>query len=82
MFDTGAYLADGLKLAGWTVIDLWLAALAIGGNLDCPEIQGAVTGALPPGPVDYDTLVLAFNERFADCGLDRPMLSWHELPAF
>jgi hypothetical protein len=81
MFDTAAYLNDGLELADWTVIDLWLAAFAIGGDLDFPEINAALIGLTPPGPADYDTLVLAFNERFTERGLDRPMLSWDELPA-
>jgi hypothetical protein len=81
MFDTAAYLNDGLELAGWTAVDLWLAAYALGGDLDFPEIEGAIVGLRPPGAHDYDALVLAFNERFLDRGLDRPMLYWDELPA-
>jgi hypothetical protein len=79
--DRAADLVAGLEVAGWTNTDLWLAALALGGDLSSADIGEITAGHRPVGRIDWDVLAAAINDGCADQGLDPPMRYWAHLLA-
>jgi hypothetical protein len=77
--DALAYVHDALDLAGWTVTDLWLGVLAVGGAYTVGDIEDLLSGARPLTEGVYDLLAVALNDCFVDRGLDHVMRYAHEL---
>jgi hypothetical protein len=73
------HLNMGLALAGWSTAELWLAAVALGGNLTHADIDSIRIGRRRVSQVEYDLLAVALNEHFADHDLDHPMREWLDL---
>jgi hypothetical protein len=60
--DICGVLSRGLERAGWDVTALWLASVALGGNVSQTQIREALVGReLPQG--QYNILALALNEH-------------------
>jgi len=78
--DRSADLVAGLGAAGWTNLDLWLAALALGGDLSADDIGHITAGTRPVGRMDWDVLAAAINEGCAGQGLDHRVRYARELP--
>jgi len=78
--DASEALQSGLRLAGWSSWDLWLAMFALGGNLSTGDIDLMTTGHQSPSYREYGYLATAINERFDDLALDHLMLRWDDLP--
>jgi hypothetical protein len=78
-FDAVAYLQDGLQLAGWTVTDLWIGVLSIGGAFSRADREDLLARAQPLTEGVYDLLAVALNECFAGRGLDHPVRYASEL---
>jgi hypothetical protein len=78
-FDAVAYVHDALHLAGWSVTDLWIAVLAVGGAFSRADIEELLSGARPLTNDVYDLLAVALNDCFVDRGLDHAMRYWDEL---
>jgi hypothetical protein len=65
------------RSAGWTIEQLWIHYLALGGTLVVFDLEAFLAGLVPmPGP-QQDVLACALNERLADLGQPRrvPYLS-------
>jgi hypothetical protein len=71
---------DGLLHAGWTVTDLWVAAVGIGGGFERRDVERIVYGQQVATPTEHDILAAAFNDYFVDQGQDHPMQYWRDLP--
>lgn len=56
---------------GLSRADLWMRYFALGGNAMPTEFEAYLEGVLEPGPVEYDIVVHAINERSMEMGLDR-----------
>lgn len=67
--------------AGFSVIELWLAYLGLGGLAMPPDIVAILSGELRAGRRDHDLLAQALNERFADMNLDHPVPYFAEVRA-
>jgi hypothetical protein len=52
--------------AHWTVNELWMSYLALGGQLLVVDLQGYLNGLTPLPPGQQDVLACALNERLAD----------------
>lgn len=50
-------------LAGWSVQQLWVAYLAVGGTRDAFEIEAYLAGLAPLSGAEQDVLASALNER-------------------
>ena len=57
--------------------DLWLAYFALGGAAGPEELERYLAAGL--GPMEYDVVAQAINERFVDRGGDHPVPYQDEL---
>jgi hypothetical protein len=77
-FDLAAHLRDGLRNAHWQNSDLWIATIAIGGNLNIREITDITSGDRKPSAIQYQTIAAALNEQLSDIGQNHPIRSWND----
>ncbi len=68
-----AAIATARRELTMTVTELWLAYISVGGNQPLPALQGWLAGATEIPDRDYDFLVQALNDGFADRGENHPM---------
>ena len=54
-------LREGLQRARWTITDLWVAALSIGGDLSRRDIEQITGGERPATPTEHDLLATALK---------------------
>lgn len=74
-------LQRGLRDSGWTISQLWTAAVGIGGGFHRHDIEDISAGQRPATPAEHDILASALNEYFVDRGQDHPVALWRDLPA-
>jgi hypothetical protein len=72
-------IREGLQRARWTITDLWVAALSIGGDLSRRDIEQITGGERPATPIEHDILATALNDHFMDLGEAHPILCWAQL---
>ena len=70
-------LEAGRQHAGMSFDDLWLDYFALGGAAPPGRLRDYLAGG--GGPVDYDVVAQAINERFIDRGDDHPVPYSEEL---
>ena len=70
-------LEAGRAMAQMSFEDLWLAYFALGGAAGPDELERYLAGGA--GPMDYDVVAQAINERFVDRGGDHPVPYYAEL---
>lgn len=58
---------------GFTIYDLWLDYMALGGHRDAFAVQAYLTGRGAFADSDHDHLVHALNEAFAATGANHPL---------
>ena len=78
---SSAEIARGMRLAGWSPVELWWAALAIGGRFTPSEIELIAAGAVAAAASDHDILAATLNDHFLDHGRDHPVRYWDDLPS-
>jgi hypothetical protein len=71
-------LESARALAGISFDELWLAYMALGGNAS-PDVMRAYLQGTSTGPVGYDILAHALNEKFVDQGSNHPVPYQDEL---
>jgi hypothetical protein len=54
------------RSADWTVQQLWISYLALGGTLRVVDVEHYLGGGLPLPPGQQDVLACALNERLTD----------------
>lgn len=64
-------LEAGRAQAEMSLDDLWLAYFALGGAAAPESLGRYLAGGV--GPMDYDVVAQAINERFVDRGGDHPV---------
>jgi hypothetical protein len=79
--DSTAALQRGFGLTGWTITDLWVAVLGIGGELGRRDVEGITTGARSATRAEHDVMAAALNDYFTDRDLDHPIPFSHDLAA-
>jgi hypothetical protein len=79
-FNLATHLSTGIHAAGWQHLDLWIAALAMGADLELRDITAISDGSQEPTRVQYDTIAAALNERLGELGQDHPIRTWRQLP--
>jgi hypothetical protein len=78
--ESTAVLQRGYGLTGWTVEQLWIAAMGIGGSMDSRDVEGITSGAKAATPAEHDVLAAALNDHFVERNQDHPIPSWQDLP--
>lgn len=76
---SAAALREGLHLADWTTVDLWRAALGIGGELTTGDVAELAAGLREPTHVEHDILASALNDHLVGRGQDHPVPYWAQL---
>jgi hypothetical protein len=74
-----AALQRGFRLSGWTINDLWLAAMGVGGELRWRDISDITAGTRPATPTEHDVVATALNDYFVDQGDTHPVVLWDDL---
>jgi len=77
---SAAAIRVGLRLTGWSITDLWVAAAGIGGDLSHRAVDDIAAGWQPATSVQHDILATALNEHLLDRGQSYPVGYWHDLP--
>jgi hypothetical protein len=79
-FESLLALRDGMRDAGWRTEDLWVASVAMGGNLAQRDIERITAGTATLSPGEHDILAAALNDHFTERGEDHPVRYWQDLP--
>lgn len=74
--DAGRRLRDGALAAGWNATDLWIAAVALGGNLGRGEVDAITSGDAHATRAEYGVLAAALNEQLVTRGLAHRVPAW------
>jgi hypothetical protein len=56
------------QITGWSVEQLWMGYLAVGGSLVVFDLDAYLAGLMPMPSDQEDVLACALNERLADLG--------------
>jgi hypothetical protein len=67
--------------ARWGTEDLWVASVAMGGNIAQRDIELIASGTAELSPADHDVLAAALNDYFTERGEDHPVRYWRDLAA-
>jgi hypothetical protein len=66
MTASSVVLAAGTARAGWDAVDLWRAALAVGGGFARVDVEAIVAGTRPATRAEHDVLVATLNDHFIE----------------
>jgi hypothetical protein len=77
--ESTAALKHGLHRSTWTVSDLWIAAMGIGGALRRGDVVDITTGDRHANREEHDVLASALNDYFTDHDEDHPVALWDAL---
>jgi hypothetical protein len=77
--ESATTLRGGLAQAHWTVSDLWIAALGIGGAFSQADVQRITDGAQDATGIEHDILASALNDHFVSIAGDHPVRYWAAL---
>ena len=69
----------GRQNAGWTITELWVAAIGIGGGFSWADIERIDGDTQDATPLEHDILASALNDHFTDLGQDHPVTYWNDL---
>ena len=78
--ESTAALQSGFGSTTWTVSDLWVAVVGIGGDLRRSDIANITAGQRPATRGEHDILATALNEWFVDHDQNHPVALWDGLP--
>ena len=78
--ESTAVLQRGLQRASWTLDELWVACVGIGGELLHAVISNFTSGDRQANSCEHDILATALNDSFVDHGQDHPIPMWRDLP--
>ena len=76
---SSAVIRSGLQRLSWTVSDLWIATVSVGGSFSRQDVEDLTTGGRAATPIEHDILVAALNDRFVDLGTNHPLATWSDL---
>lgn len=55
-----------MRRADWTVQQLWLGTITLGGTLSVLDLEAFLYGLTPLSPAEQDVLAITLNERLDD----------------
>jgi hypothetical protein len=77
--ESAAALQEGLALAHWTITDLWVASVGMGGSFARTDVEHITDGTRDATQAEHNILAAAVNDHLTDQGLDHPVDYWHDL---
>jgi hypothetical protein len=77
--DSTAALQLGFRRTTWSIDDLWLSVLGIGGVFRRRDVEGITAGDRPATPAEHDFLAAALNDYFVSRHEDHPVPTWGDL---
>jgi hypothetical protein len=72
-------LRMGLERAHWTIADLWVASIGIGGGFSEADVRNITAGGHDATPTEHDILAAAINGYLSDRGRDPRVPYWVDL---
>jgi hypothetical protein len=66
-------LYEGMRRAGMSFEDVWLAQLGVGGDADAMTVEAYILGLLIPDYHQHNLIAQAINEYFIDRGDNHPV---------
>jgi hypothetical protein len=78
--ESATIMQDALRMAHWSVTDLWVAAVGIGGDFQHRDIEQIIAGTHSLSGKEHDILASAFNDHFVERNTDHPIQYWQDLP--
>jgi hypothetical protein len=77
--ESAAAVRLGLRLAHWTISDLWVASTGIGGRFTQSDVEAIVSGTHDATRGEHDILAAALNDHLVGLGGDQPVQYWDDL---
>jgi hypothetical protein len=77
--ESAAVIRGGLERADWSVTDLWIASVGVGGGFTRDEITNIADGSVAATAHEHDVLAAALNDHFTAEGEDHPVRYWRDL---
>jgi hypothetical protein len=68
MTASSSVLGAGMARAGWDAVDLWRAALAVGGGFTRQDLESILVGTRLATSAEHDVLVATLNDHFIEQG--------------
>lgn len=72
-------LQEGFGATHWTLDELWVSIMGIGGSMDPSDVRSIAAGTRPATPAEHDIMASALNDFFVDNGGDHPVRLWDDL---
>lgn len=69
----GLSLYDGMRRAGMSFEDVWLAQMSVGGEADAMAVEAYVLGLLSADRHQHNLIAQGINEHFIDRGGYHPV---------
>jgi hypothetical protein len=77
--ESAAVIRGGLDRAHWSLTDLWIAAVGVGGAFTRVQIAHIADGTTDATALQHDILATALNDHFTGLGQDHPVRYWDDL---
>lgn len=77
--ESTAALQTGFRRTQWTVGDLWVASVGVGGEMGHRDVVQITGGLRPASQDEHDVLASALNDYFIDGHLSPPVKMWGQL---
>jgi hypothetical protein len=79
--ESTAVLQSGFGQSTWTISDLWVAVVGIGGDLRRSHVVDITAGDRPATRGEHNIIATALNDYFTDHDQDHPVALWDDLVA-
>ena len=76
---SAAAIREGLLRARWTLSDLWIATLGIGGAFSSADVVAIIDDRREATAAEHNILAAALNDYFTGEGHDHPVPYWRDL---
>jgi hypothetical protein len=77
--ESTAALQRGFGQSTWTISDLWVAVVGIGGDLRRSDVVDITAGDRAATRGEHNMIATALNDYFTDHGHDHPVALWDAL---
>jgi hypothetical protein len=76
---SAAAINAGRLEAGWTITQLWFAAIGIGGEFSRGDVERIGEDRQDATQLQHDILASALNDHFVGLGQNHPVSYWRDL---
>lgn len=80
--ESTAALQHGIRLSGYSITHLWVAAAGFGGPIGRADLADIAAGGRRATPAEHNILAATLNDHFTGLGQNHPVAAWDQLRSF